>query len=332
MFVVRFARRMSNWGYDVDLQIEFSGLSCDDVLEFPAHFPGWDLDLLQISGGHFGFSQFRVQLPGLTVAVSNLSRQFELLAQHKSNVICFAAILSSERPLRFQGAELSKPHLIMLTPENEHFLVFGGRTKTLDLQIDLNTLRRIGWDLDPKECYEVSGAELGAFHDWCLNLKRFEGKSLDLASVLRVRHQALHLLAQLIREDVPFGSTEVSLHEQNSDLFETVTRARSLLRRLPMDTPLRIPALAGELGMSDRQLYRDFKSCVGIGPARYFELMRLHALRNCLKNPDNGFASMSDAAKRFGFSNPGRMALRYNELFFEPPSHTFRRSRDLSPA
>ncbi|WP_428642707.1 helix-turn-helix domain-containing protein [Roseibium sp.] len=315
----------------MDLQVETHSFVCDDVLEFPDHFPGWDLDLLQISGGRFDFNQFRVLLPGLTVGTSDFSRSFEMLAKNREDVICFALILHSEKPLQFHGVEISKPHLILLHPETEHALFFSGRTRVLDLQISLSTLRRLGWKKNPDNVYELSASEMETFYNWCSNMKNLDGKTVSLASLLRIRNQTLYLLAKLMGENTALKNNDTTAHAQNSDTLNTVKRARSALRALPFDASLRIPEIADELHMSDRQLYREFKSSLGIGPSRYFELIRLHALRGFLKHPDGATTPVSDAAKQFGFSNAGRMALRYNELFFEPPSQTARRTRRLTP-
>ena len=78
--------------------------------------------------------------------------------------------------------------------------------------------------------------------------------------------------------------------------------------------------LARRIGVSRRTLFYAFRRSIDLGPRRFFEVSRLHALRRALLDGDPAELTVTQTALEFGFTDPGRMAGRYAGLFGCYPS------------
>ncbi|MDO9617008.1 MAG: helix-turn-helix domain-containing protein [Pseudomonas sp.] len=100
-----------------------------------------------------------------------------------------------------------------------------------------------------------------------------------------------------------------------------------VLQLLPITsgrTP-RLAELCRAVGVSERTLRSAFVATLGMAPARYLRLRRLHLLRAALAVTDQSHASVAEVAQRFGYTDCGRMAADYHALFGEYPSATLQR-------
>lgn len=82
--------------------------------------------------------------------------------------------------------------------------------------------------------------------------------------------------------------------------------------------------LARECSVSPRALQYAFRKHLGCSPLDYLRLVRLDLARAALR--DGSKTSVSDAAARFGFHNPGRFASDYRQVFDENPRQTLNRN------
>ncbi|MBB1520397.1 helix-turn-helix domain-containing protein [Aquipseudomonas guryensis] len=100
-----------------------------------------------------------------------------------------------------------------------------------------------------------------------------------------------------------------------------------VLQLLPIScghTP-RLAELCRAVGVSERTLRTVFIATLGMAPARYLRLRRLHLLRAALAVADPHQSSVAAIARRFGYTDCGRMAADYQTLFGEYPSTTLSR-------
>lgn len=302
--------------------------ACDDPLEFATLFDDWEHEVVQISGGRFGFREVGVRLPGMSVGLVNFSQHFELTETTASPVIGFLFLMSADEPFRVAGSELTEPHLVIQLPSEENAFVCGGPTSAFYVQVDFDFARDMGWKIGPHRHFALFGQDWKTFTKSCSRVLRLSQKRLSPARQLACRDEALQSLGQLLSShgvlaeisgsDDPVGDRSV---------LQTFLRVKTEMRDRRLDAPLNVAEIAESLGISERHMHRQFKRWAGIGPARYFEIMRLHALRARLRIGDGKFGRVSAAAQKFGFSNPGRMAARYGELFSELPGETVRRAR-----
>jgi len=101
--------------------------------------------------------------------------------------------------------------------------------------------------------------------------------------------------------------------------FEHVLAAQ-IGRQLPMSE------LCDALGVSERTLRICCMEFLGCGPADYARLRRLNLARSALARGAPPNASVAAIAREHGFTELGRFATTYREMFGELPSATLRRS------
>ena len=110
-------------------------------------------------------------------------------------------------------------------------------------------------------------------------------------------------------------------------------RRATLVRRMDEhlaahdDFPIYITDLCQALGVTERSLERACHDHLGMGPKRYLWLRRLHLARRALLTHDPSRTSVSKVALEHGFWELGRFAVRYRQIFGEPPSTTLRSPR-----
>ena len=86
-----------------------------------------------------------------------------------------------------------------------------------------------------------------------------------------------------------------------------------------------IAALCEAAGVSERTLRSLFTETFGVAPNRYLRIRRLEVIRATLAAADPRSQTVSGIARRFGYSDAGRMAAEYRALFGEYPSATLGR-------
>ena len=89
--------------------------------------------------------------------------------------------------------------------------------------------------------------------------------------------------------------------------------------------PVRIAELCVVLRVSPGTLENAFKSVTGVTPHAFFLRWRLNQARKVLLREDAERRKVTDIALSLGFSELGRFAVRYREMFGESPSETLRR-------
>jgi AraC family transcriptional regulator, ethanolamine operon transcriptional activator len=158
------------------------------------------------------------------------------------------------------------------------------------------------------------------------------------ASVDRFGAKALRLLKaaasgglQLGREDLEelvYG--EILSLVDVKDLPRGCPSASVLVRRATeiVDAhpgPLPIATLCHQLRTSPSTLECSFKKITGLTPHTFFLRRRLNRARTALLEADRGEDRVTDIALELGFTELGRFAVRYRQLFGECPSETLRR-------
>lgn len=90
--------------------------------------------------------------------------------------------------------------------------------------------------------------------------------------------------------------------------------------------PAPVATLCRLLRVSPGTLENAFKTATGLTPHAFFLRRRLNHARHVLLREDPGHRRVTDIASELGFSELGRFAVRYREMFGEKPSDTLRRS------
>lgn len=84
------------------------------------------------------------------------------------------------------------------------------------------------------------------------------------------------------------------------------------------DEDLSADRLSRACGVTPRALQYSFRRDLGCTPMAYLRRVRLDLVRQALRDG----STVSDAAAQYGFSNPGRFAAFYRQLFGENPRDT----------
>lgn len=89
--------------------------------------------------------------------------------------------------------------------------------------------------------------------------------------------------------------------------------------------PVPIARLCGLLRVSPGTLENAFKAVTGVTPHAFFLRRRLNQARSALLRPQDDSVRVTDVALELGFSELGRFAVRYREMFGETPSQTLKK-------
>ena len=93
------------------------------------------------------------------------------------------------------------------------------------------------------------------------------------------------------------------------------------------DLPLRMADVAATAGCSVRTLNNVYRHFRGTTPSRALQAIRLRCLRDALQTGED--ASVATLARRYGFTNGGRLVKAYSMRFCERPSETLQRGRNF---
>jgi AraC-like DNA-binding protein len=90
-------------------------------------------------------------------------------------------------------------------------------------------------------------------------------------------------------------------------------------------SPITVTQIAEAAGVTPRALQYGFARHLGSSPMGYLRRVRLeHAHRELQAAPPGGGTTVSQVARRWGFTNAGTFAVRYRGAFGQPPSQTLR--------
>ena len=89
--------------------------------------------------------------------------------------------------------------------------------------------------------------------------------------------------------------------------------------------PVRVGDLCRTLRVSPGTLEKSFRAVTGVAPHAFFLRRRLNEARAGLLRADPSQSTVTNVATEFGFSELGRFAVRYRQMFGETPSETLRR-------
>lgn len=133
-----------------------------------------------------------------------------------------------------------------------------------------------------------------------------------------------HTLLQTFPNSVVARTSTAGLDDDPGDASpSTVMRATRIVESHSFED-LSPSDLAQECGVTPRALQYAFRKHLGCTPQDYLRRIRLDLARQSLR--DGTAATVSDAAARYGFFNPGRFASDYRQVFSENPGQTLQRS------
>lgn len=133
-------------------------------------------------------------------------------------------------------------------------------------------------------------------------------------------------LRHLVLEDflpLLISSIVIPRKEETSLSFraQLVHEAREYMMN-NLGRPITLKDLCQALHAGSRTISYGFQDIFGISPMAYLKIMRLHSVRQVLKNADPETTKIIDVANQYGFWSAGHFTRDYKMLFGELPSAT----------
>jgi AraC-like DNA-binding protein len=304
-----------------------------DPDEYRVRIPGASVNVVLTGTGNFKARLTWVNLPRLTLvrAVENLPRIAFVSLPPGPVFVSFAT--RHHRPVFWHGVEMQWREIILHGDgERVHQRSGGGFTWGL-MTLAQQDLARYGRPL--------ARLELAAPRSTQFLLPR-----ADLAAQLhRLHRQACHLVetkpdmiahkevARALEHDLLqtlincLTSAELERVGQAGRRragvmarFEDVLASHSH-KQVPM------PELCAAIAAEERTLRICCAQSLGMSPGNYARLRRLNLVRSMLRRADPAAVTVAEIARRYGFSELGRFAGIYRDVFGEPPSTTLRQRR-----
>jgi AraC-like DNA-binding protein len=139
--------------------------------------------------------------------------------------------------------------------------------------------------------------------------------------VLQKLEQAF--LACLI-EGLPSNYSEEILYQTDGAFARHVHKARTFIES-HLHEDIKLGDIATETGVCSRLLQKAFSYHCGCSPMRFVMLARLHQIRQELAQADTN-TKIVDVMMHYQFTQGGKFAKEYHQLFGEKPSETLKKS------
>ena len=107
-----------------------------------------------------------------------------------------------------------------------------------------------------------------------------------------------------------------------------MVRAVEKLRR-QFDKPLRIEAIAKDLGMSVSRFHAPFKAVTAMSPLQFQKHLRLQESRRLMVSENYDAA---EAGYKVGYDDASQFSREYKRLFGDPPARDMERLREMASA
>ena len=140
----------------------------------------------------------------------------------------------------------------------------------------------------------------------------------------RSRARILAAASKLLLNATEFHFDEVGRSARSA----AYRKARQLMESL--NRTISVAELAKYAGVSRRTLEIAFKEATGFPPKAFIQSARLNAFYRELKHASPNTSTVTLAAQNWGFTELGRTAGIYNEMFGEYPSDTLKRGSGVS--
>lgn len=301
-------------------------LACEDVEDYSDLFDGWTHTITQMQAGRFGYTGLSVTLPGLKVFIDRHTRSLRWCEYPHIPVTAIFIPLQSSGEIRWRGREMSQEDIVVQgTGEEQHF-VTGAHMQAIYIDVSEQLMHDLGWRKLKNGHLKTATGPRQRLVRYCHDLVALQ-QNQDLAqNALFHRNALLWILREMLFPVMAVGQADEDTRLEMSD-FEVLLLCEENLRKTGMTKQVTNTELASRIGISERQLYRAFETQIGMSPTRYMELLRLHALRRHLQSDGRSGQRIADTMADFGFTNAGRTARRYAELFHEYPKETVSRGR-----
>jgi AraC family ethanolamine operon transcriptional activator len=305
-------------------------IATDDIDEFRLLAPPWDVNHRQFSTGMFHSETEFLQVNGMILYRERYSKRIIVSGATPAGYFIFGGPCSAANRILWCAAHLS--------PQS---LAFGAPSSSIDIVIPESDTFHVAL-LVPEAllaCYldEEGMLALARMSHWLGNA---QGSGVSLITMIdrlirKYQHHSEHLADQRLCQAIEwhllgsiaeliFGATRCASSQSPRQRQAAVRRAMAFAEDLRV--PLTVPDLAVAARVSQRTLELAFRETLGITPRNYLRWNRLNRVRRDLLDARKEETSVGTAADGWGFTEMGRFAVEYRQLFGELPSATLARS------
>lgn len=309
---------------------EFLVLSdAEDIERYYSGTTGMVPDFMQLSRGQVNLQMHAVYLDGVSIIWTRSGGKQRWRDTMEGQDLHFGFALQSEGPIISRGREIGPHDAQVWLPRREMELVMQGPLFTVDIGVAAALVEQLGWRLDGEPTLGVNPAALDRLAATCHGAT-LAGSRQDFAGGDEFRtsrywrEEVLDALEPVLRPWMQESIASPPGKASGSRSFQLVKRAEVLFEHIDPAKAIDMDHLAAELGVARRTLFHAFRTHLGVGPRRYFELRRLYALRARLRQGDAANTTITAVASQLGFSELGRLAGLYRNHFGESPSQTLK--------
>lgn len=242
----------------------------------------------------------------------------------------FAIITDCDASVRLGNIDVTPSIGHLMRPGDDAFLRTDGRYRTLEITLEQSLVERLGWSCVSGQAATLDRRAVAGLVEICSMAMTSCGDMAEGASqpwieenTARWKDLILHHLERVLDPWFRPMSSEAQAHLTSCgpSIFEG---AKDLLLDIDYAKSASVDTLAESLGVARRTLFLAFKNEIGVGPHRFREIVLLNALRSRLFRERTERTTVTEMANDLGFSELGRLAANYKDLFGESPSHTLR--------
>lgn len=316
----------------IPMTTEFLVLSdAEDIERYYSQTTGMVPDFMQLSRGQINLQMHAVYLDGVSIIWTRSGGRQRWRDTMEGEDLHFGFAIESEGPIVSRGCEIGPHDAQVWLPHREMELVMQGPLLTVDIGVAAPLVEQLGWQLDGEPTLPINPEALQRLSAICSSATLAASQQAQDKGGEETTHywqeQVLDALEPVLEPWLSWQQESPRRNVADSRGYELVKQAESVFALAdPMKT-LDMDSLAADLGISRRSLFHVFRTTLGVGPRRFFELKRLYALRASLRQQDDASTTVTAEATQLGFSELGRLAGLYRDHFGETPSETLKGSR-----
>lgn len=306
----------------------------EEVEKYFVETTGMKPGFFQLSSGVINLQLHTVDLDGVSLIwTRSQGRQRWQDVMLDGGALHFGIAIECAGPITNRGRDINADEAQVWIPGEEMDLVMQGPLLSLDIGVEASLVEELGWCFVGEPLRKVPRKYAARL----INTSRratFAGLESENAG----RSSAIESKTMFWREQV-LNDLEPVLQSWLSDNkpinlppfpgtrdYQLLNKAESFFDSFDNSEPFKVDLLAKSLDIPRRTIFHAFRTTIGVGPRRYFELKRLHALRLQLRQATGQKNTVTKIADGLGFTETGRLSGIYRRHFGEYPSETLKRA------
>ncbi len=292
-----------------------------------------NVDLLVTEQSHFRGRITQVDLHLLHLAVAHETAPRIAFVSMRPDIVLVLWPIGRPASQIWSGAPSLAGELVILGPGDRAHARTQGASRWAALWMSATDLDRYSQTLTGAPVRALNGARswrpegaalqtLRELHAAAITIfERRPDEVLYASAVHGLEQQLIHALVECLSDAVP-GAHNRGIAKRHGNLMARFEDACATgEHRVP-----NLIEICATLGVAERSLRTSCTQHLGMGPMSYLRLRRLQSVRRALCSASPGGSSVAELARCHGFTELGRFAARYRQLFGELPSATLQRS------